>query len=60
MDRKFLTKEEINEILEIPTERDIYVNRVKLVKDLKISVNSKSRFEKIKINGISYSNILID
>jgi len=60
MKRQFLDKKEINKMLEIPTERDIYVNKVKLLKDLKISINSKSKFEIIEINGIKYGNILIN
>ena len=60
MDRKFLTKEEINELLEIPSQRPIYINEVKLLKDLKFSYNSKTKLEKIKINKEYYSNIVID
>lgn len=60
LNKQFLTKAEINQILHLPSDREIYINGIKLLKELKISYNKQTTFEKLKINEKYYCNVLLN
>ncbi|MBF0597602.1 hypothetical protein [Faecalibacter rhinopitheci] len=59
LQKEFITKSQINEILRLPIDRTIYVNGIKSLKEFKFSTNKNTIFEKIKIDGIYFANIVI-
>lgn len=59
LQKEFITKSQINEILRLPIDRTIYVNGIMSLKEFKFSTNKNTIFEKIKIDGIYFANIVI-
>ena len=59
LQKEFITKSQINEILRLPIDRTIYVNGIKSLKEFKFSTNKNTILEKIKIDGIYFANIVI-
>lgn len=59
LQKEFITKAQINEILRLPIDRTIYVNGIMSLKEFKFSTNKNTILEKIKIDGIYFANIVI-